>query len=394
MTGPVARHAPADADEAARLLAAGDPSPVLTGSLPSRPPDFVLEGLASEGRALLSAEEMEGILDYRPADLTVAVGAGTRMRRLQDALAERGQWLPVSRAGLRRSAGGLVSAAPPTPYADEYGPVRRQVLALGLVSFEGERLNWGRAVMKNVAGYDLPRLACGSRGRLGLVTRVVFRVWPRPAERRRYELDARGDTDAAGGAAVGATTGVDAGEDWRPAAETWSWTAGGQEAVPLVVELAGSEASVEAREQRLLRWAEGRGLDVRRRDARPGPLPAGGRESSGPDPPRPAALRFRVAPGYVADVVAALRRADGVRRLTAQPRRGRVTAVLPGDAEETDALDAGAASAPDAAVEVARGRPPLHRRAEARRAAERVELEGRVLDALGGRPRAWAGDYV
>ena len=388
MSESVPSHRPVDEEEAAALLpelAADGPPPALTGSLPDELPDFVRAGLGREGRAVLSTERMAAVLDYRPEDLTVTVGSGARMSDVRDRLREDGQWIPLSARDLRRSAGGLVAAAPPTPYAAEYGPLRRQVLAVRIVSFAGERLAWGRGVVKDVAGFDMPRLTCGSRGRLGLVTRVTFRVWPLPDTRRGFALRA---DDAAHGTGVDpltATVGVDADEDWRPEAETWRWAAGGDESPPLVVELAGSSASVDARRERLARWAEERGL-------RMGSAPSRGREPGAPA--RPTCLRFRMHPRYVGDAIDSLRGAAGTRRLTAHPREGLVTARLATDHDGAAAVESALRVAPGAAVEVARGRPELHERARGRRDPDRVELERRVLDALDGRRRAWAGDYV
>lgn len=375
---------PADTGEARALLAeiSSDAAPpVFTGSVPEELPASVRGEVAGEERVLVSAGRLDGIREYRPRDLTVTVGAGTRMTDLRDRLREEGQWLPISRSGLSRSAGGLVAAVPPSPYAGEYGPVRRQVLAVRVVTHAGESLDWGRAVMKNVAGYDMPRLVCGSRGRLGLVTRVTFRVWPLPEERRRIELHGGPREDTPG--PLDATADVDAGQDWRPEAETWSWSAGGRETPPLVVELAGSAASVEARSERLERWADSRGLVLER----------GSDEDRFPGRPelRVPCLRFRVGRGYVGDVAAALRETAAARWITAHPRRGVVTAhVDDGDA----AVSAATAAAPDASVGVARGGPGLHERAEALRAPDRVELERRVVSALDGRERSWIGDFV
>lgn len=400
MSGGVALLRPADAAEAAAQLPGDGPPPVITGSPPGDLPEFVREALDGRGRPLLSTDRLRGIEEYRPEDLTVTVGAGTRMSRLQERLREEGQWIPLSAPGLRRSAGGLVAAAPPTPYAGEHGPIRRQVLAVRVLTHDGERLDWGRAVVKNVAGYDVPRLVCGSRGRLGLLLGVTFRVWPVPDLRRRFELRPAGGGQRGDPELAGATVGVAAGDDWRPAAEVWSWTDGGEEPAPLVVELAGSADSVEARRERLARWAEAERLSLRPRPpaedgayAGPG-APAGGKRRDREPPRRGACLRFRVGPRYVADAVAALRGQDGTGRLVAHPREGLVRALVKADGAAGGVVDAGAGAAPDAQVSVGRGRSGLHERVEGLRDEGRLELERRVVEALGGRGRPWVGDFV
>lgn len=393
MTGVLPVHRPADAGEAASLLSelsADGPPPLFTGSPADDPPDVVREAAADGEHALVSTGGLGEIREYRPEDLTVTVGAGVRMSDLRERLREEGQWIPLSARGPGRSAGGLVAAAPPTPYAGEYGPVRRQVLAVRVVTHGGKRLDWGRAVVKNVAGYDMPRLVCGSRGRLGLVTRVTFRVWPVPEVRRRFELRPGSGSGEAPGLSAGATVGVDAEGDWRPEAETWRWSAGGGRPPSLAVEISGSAASVDARRERLERWASARRprLDLG---------PAGNADGATPSRPsrRRPCLRFRVGPGYVADVAAALRESPGVEEIVAHPRQGVVTVRLEDPGDDGDAvLSAGTAAAPDVSVEVARGGGGLHERAGALRNPDRVELERRVVTALGGRERPWAGDFV
>lgn len=391
MSAPLSVHRPSDTGAAASLiseLSADGPPPLFTGSSAGDLPEFVREAVEDDGRPVVSTGELDGILDYRPEDLTVTVGAGLRMSGLRERLREEGQWIPLSGPGLRRSAGGLVAAVPPTPYAGEYGPVRRQVLAVRVVSHEGERLDWGRAVVKNVAGYDMPRLVCGSRGRLGLVTRVTFRVWPLPEVRRRFELrPGAGSGDTA--ELAGATVGVDASRDWQPEAEAWRWSADAGETPVLAVELSGSSASVDARRERLERWTATRDLRLDR-----GPVERGAEGA----PPHPArrrpCLRFRVGPGYVGHVVTALRETPATEEIVAHPREGVVTARLAPGSDGDAVVAAGNAAAPDVGVEVARGGPGLHQRAASLRDTGRVELERRVVTALGGRDRTWAGDFV
>lgn len=395
MTGRPDVRRPPDTARAARVLREADRPPLLTGSAPADSaalPVPVRRSLGGAGGEVLSTERLAGVEDYRPEDLTVAAGAGTRVEDLQERLRREGQWLPVPGAGLVRSVGGLVASAPASPYAAEYGPVRRQVLAVRVVTHDGEPLDWGRGVVKDVAGYDVPRLACGSRGRLGLLTRVTFRVWPLPGQRRRLALF---DPDG-GVASATSTVGVDAGDDWRPTGETWSWSADGEDDPPLIVELAGSGASVGARARRLRRWARERGIEVRRRrhGESPTPLPPPGPGGGADGSPRPAALRFRVDPRYVGRAAAALRASGGVRRITAHPREGVVVAAFPAGEGGPDALEAVCDSAPGATAQVGRGRPSLHEAAGSRRDRIRVEVEGRVLEALGGRGRAWEADFL
>jgi hypothetical protein len=87
------------------------------------------------------------------------------------------------------SVGGVVSTGVAGPLAAGYGRVRDQVLGLTLVDGTGTPLVLGGRVVKNVAGFDLVRLATGSRGGLGVVTSVTLRLFPLPARDRTLERE-------------------------------------------------------------------------------------------------------------------------------------------------------------------------------------------------------------
>lgn len=134
---------------------------------------------------LVSARRMVGVLQYEPADLTLEVGAGTVLADLDQELATHGQWLPLlPPGGVGVTLGGLVSVGLPGALAVAYGAPRDQILGLTLADARGRVLPLGGRVVKNVAGFDLVRLVCGSRGALGLVCSVSFRLHPRPAADR------------------------------------------------------------------------------------------------------------------------------------------------------------------------------------------------------------------
>lgn len=129
----------------------------------------------------LSLEELSGVEEHEPGDLTFTARAGTSLGALDAALAPHGQWLPVDPAGgIHRTLGGLVATGLGGSLHAGYGAVRDQVLGLSLVTGDGRVLRLGGRVMKNVAGFDLVRLAVGSRGSLGVVVSVSMRVFPRP----------------------------------------------------------------------------------------------------------------------------------------------------------------------------------------------------------------------
>jgi FAD/FMN-containing dehydrogenase len=126
---------------------------------------------------LLTTERLAGIVEYEPADLVISAGAGTPLGALQGRLAEEGQWLPLDPPGGSASTlGALIARAAAGPLRQGYGTPRDQVIGLQLVTGDGRIIECGGKVMKNVAGYDLVKLIVGSRGTLGLITRLDLRL--------------------------------------------------------------------------------------------------------------------------------------------------------------------------------------------------------------------------
>ncbi|MDE2655063.1 MAG: FAD-binding oxidoreductase [Gemmatimonadota bacterium] len=138
-------------------------------------------GWGREARAIVSTARIGGVVHYEPADLTLTAGAGLGVRALGELADRNGQWLPVDAPG---SVGGTLGAAVACgvsgPLQGCYGGVRDNVLGLEVVTGDGRILHIGGRVVKNVAGYDMVRLFTGSRGSLGVITRVSVRLFPRP----------------------------------------------------------------------------------------------------------------------------------------------------------------------------------------------------------------------
>lgn len=155
--------------------------------------DFYGQSLAGE---LLDTREYAGIVAYEPTELVVTVRCGTPLAELETALAEKGQYLafePPHFAGgeqAKATVGGMVAAGLSGPRRAQAGAVRDFVLGTRLLDGKGELLNFGGQVMKNVAGYDVPRLLAGSLGTLGLIVEVSLKVLPFAVAERtlRFEL--------------------------------------------------------------------------------------------------------------------------------------------------------------------------------------------------------------
>jgi glycolate oxidase FAD binding subunit len=137
-----------------------------------------------------------GIVDYDPSELVVTARAGTPLAELEALLGARGQMLAFEppHFGAGGTVGGAVAAGLAGPRRASAGGVRDFVLGASIVSGGGELLRFGGRVMKNVAGYDVSRLLCGSLGILGPIVEVSLKVLPAPAVEctLEYELDAPG----------------------------------------------------------------------------------------------------------------------------------------------------------------------------------------------------------
>ena len=135
---------------------------------------------------LLETAGYRGIVDYEPTELVITARCGTPLSDLEAALAERGQWLPfeppafASQSG-STTIGGVVAAGLSGPGRQSAGAVRDYVLGAAMIDARGNALHFGGQVMKNVAGYDVSRLLCGSLGVLGVIAEVSLKVMPRPA---------------------------------------------------------------------------------------------------------------------------------------------------------------------------------------------------------------------
>lgn len=127
---------------------------------------------------------MTGITELRAADFVVTVRAGTLLTDLASELAEQGLALPLASIGnqdvtqMHGTVGGLVATGLPHGLEGVYGPIRDWVLGATVVRTNGEVGFVGSKVLKSVAGFDLQKLAVGSRGGLFAISEITFRVWP------------------------------------------------------------------------------------------------------------------------------------------------------------------------------------------------------------------------
>jgi glycolate oxidase FAD binding subunit len=148
------------------------------------PPDVVIDTTA-----------LAALVRHDPGDMTATVQAGLPLATLQAALAAHGQWLAVDAPGAAAGAtvGGVVAAAEAGPRRLRYGAPRDLVIGATAVLADGTMARSGGTVIKNVAGYDLTKLLCGSLGTLALLADVTVRLHPVEPASRTLRIAAQPD---------------------------------------------------------------------------------------------------------------------------------------------------------------------------------------------------------
>ena len=143
-------------------------------------------GLPSARAGLvLGLRRLNRLVEHEPGDLTVTVEAGTTVGELQAALRGRGQWLSLDPADAERATiGGVLATNASGPRRHLYGTARDLLIGVTVVTAEGAIVKGGGKVVKNVAGYDLPKLFVGSYGTLAVIVEATFKLRPRPDDER------------------------------------------------------------------------------------------------------------------------------------------------------------------------------------------------------------------
>jgi glycolate oxidase FAD binding subunit len=130
---------------------------------------------------IISTSRLSRILEHAYADLTVTVQSGVRIQALQEALARHGQRLAIDPLWPEGATiGGLLSTNDSGTLRLRFGSCRDLVIGVSLALSDGTLAKSGGKVVKNVAGYDLPKLVTGALGTLGIITRAAFRLHPLP----------------------------------------------------------------------------------------------------------------------------------------------------------------------------------------------------------------------
>ncbi len=140
---------------------------------------------------VLNVSGLGGIVSYEPEELIVTVKPGTTLDEIESVLAAKNQrlgfepqdWRALLGSQGTPTIGGAISANANGPAAIRFGRARDHLLGFRAVNGFGEAYKGGGKVVKNVTGFDLPKLMCGAMGTLGPLTELTLRVFPKHAEK-------------------------------------------------------------------------------------------------------------------------------------------------------------------------------------------------------------------
>lgn len=136
----------------------------------------------AEGAQPIDVRRMAGMVEYDPGEFTFTAQAGTALKDIVSTLSRSGQYLPFDPMLTDRGAtlGGCIASGLSGPGRFRYGGVRDFIIGITFVDGLGRLIHGGGKVVKNVAGFDFPKLMVGACGRLGLITEATFKVFPKP----------------------------------------------------------------------------------------------------------------------------------------------------------------------------------------------------------------------
>jgi glycolate oxidase FAD binding subunit len=143
----------------------------------------------SRADVILSTARLDKIIEHPWADLTVSVEAGCTIQKLQSALAQHGQRLALDPLWpTHATIGGVLSTNDSGSLRLRFGALRDLIIGVTLALPDGTLASSGGKVVKNVAGYDLPKLVTGALGTLAVITRAIFRLHPLPANAKTLSI--------------------------------------------------------------------------------------------------------------------------------------------------------------------------------------------------------------
>jgi glycolate oxidase FAD binding subunit len=145
---------------------------------------------------ILSTARLNNVLEHASSDLTVTVEAGCTIQKLQGTLAQHGQRLAIDPLWPEKATvGGILSTNDSGTLRLRFGSLRDLIIGVTIALPDGTLASSGGKVVKNVAGYDLPKLVTGALGTLGIITRAVFRLHPLPRNTRSFSISTASPED-------------------------------------------------------------------------------------------------------------------------------------------------------------------------------------------------------
>jgi glycolate dehydrogenase FAD-binding subunit len=146
---------------------------------------------ARAGELVLSMRRMNRVLEHAHADMTATVEAGCSFHQLQNTLSAHGERVALDPLWPEEATvGGILATNDSGPLRARFGSLRDLIIGITVALPDGTVAKSGGKVVKNVAGYDLPKLATGSLGTLGIITQAIFRLHPTPRESRTLTFSA------------------------------------------------------------------------------------------------------------------------------------------------------------------------------------------------------------
>jgi glycolate oxidase len=177
-----------------------------------------------DGASTLEVAGLSGIVRYDPEELTLTALAGTPVAEIEAELAASGQYLPFDPpfAAAGATLGGVVAAGTSGPGRYRHGGIRDFVVGARFLDGTGELIMSGGQVVKNAAGFDLPKLLVGSLGRLGVILELSLKVLPAPPAWGTLRADAGGIEAALDASTRVAAAGLDLEAlDLEPPGRVW-----------------------------------------------------------------------------------------------------------------------------------------------------------------------------
>jgi glycolate oxidase FAD binding subunit len=136
--------------------------------------------LADRIDLVIGTAKLDRLVAHRHGDMTVTVQAGMPLATLNRRLSEHRQYLPIESAFDEATVGGIVATNDAGPMRHRFGTPRDLLIGVTLAMTDGRVVTAGGTVVKNVAGYDLGKLVCGSHGTLAAIVDATFKLLPLP----------------------------------------------------------------------------------------------------------------------------------------------------------------------------------------------------------------------